>query len=160
MKERETTGSDTVCLEGAGANCVNETNVAMKVVEERILRRAIETIEKEFGEEEAVRAGVEETVGASDPIVRVPDENDKLIEISNWTAFGVSSGVCTNDFLRMQKVIRGLNVGTVNIWEVPGYRIEMSPFGGIKDSGNGYKEGVIEAMKSFTNVKTFSLPWN
>ena len=33
------------------------------------------------------------------------------------------------------------------------------PFGGIKDSGNGYKEGVIEAMKSFTNVKTFSLPW-
>ena len=56
-------------------------------------------------------------------------------------------------------VFRGLVVGTVNIWEVPGYRIEMSPFGGIKDSGNGYKEGVIEAMKSFTNVKTFSLPW-
>ena len=32
----------------------------------------------------------------------------------------------------------------------------MSPFGGIKDSGLGYKEGVIEAMKSFTNVKTFA----
>ena len=55
--------------------------------------------------------------------------------------------------------IQNLEVGTVNIWEVPGYRIEMSPFGGIKDSGLGYKEGVIEAMKSFTNVKTFSLPW-
>ena len=41
----------------------------------------------------------------------------------------------------------------------PGYRIEMSPFGGIKDSGLGYKEGVLEAMKSFTNVKTWSLPW-
>jgi len=40
-----------------------------------------------------------------------------------------------------------------------GYRIEMSPFGGIKDSGLGYKEGVLEAMKSFTNVKTWSLPW-
>jgi len=62
--------------------------------------------------------------------------------ISNSTAFGLSSGVCT-----------------VNIWEAPGYRIEMSPFGGIKDSGLGYKEGVIEAMKSFTNVKTYSLPW-
>ena len=47
----------------------------------------------------------------------------------------------------------------VNIWEVPGYRIEMSPFGGIKDSGNGVKEGVMEAMKFFTNVKTYSLPW-
>jgi acyl-CoA reductase-like NAD-dependent aldehyde dehydrogenase len=33
------------------------------------------------------------------------------------------------------------------------------PFGGINDSGNGYKEGVIEAMKSYTNLKTFSLPW-
>ena len=50
-------------------------------------------------------------------------------------------------------------MGTVNIWEVPGYRIEMSPFGGIKDSGNGIKEGVMEAMKFFTNVKTWSLPW-
>ena len=53
----------------------------------------------------------------------------------------------------------GMMDGTVNVWEVPGFRIEMSPFGGIKDSGLGYKEGVIEAMKSFTNVKTFSLPW-
>jgi acyl-CoA reductase-like NAD-dependent aldehyde dehydrogenase len=50
-------------------------------------------------------------------------------------------------------------VGTVNIWEVPGYRIEMSPFGGIKDSGLGYKEGALEAMKSYTNLKTYSLPW-
>ena len=31
--------------------------------------------------------------------------------------------------------------------------------GGIKDSGLGYKEGVQEAMKSFTNLKTYSLPW-
>ena len=29
----------------------------------------------------------------------------------------------------------------------------MSPFGGIKDSGNGVKEGVLEAMKFFTHVK-------
>lgn len=100
-----------------------------------------------------------ETFGPIIPIVRVPDEDDKVRTISNSTVFGLSAGVCTNDFRRMQAYIAGLRVGTVNIWEVPGYRIEMSPFGGIKDSGNGYKEGVIEAMKSFTNVKTFSLPW-
>ena len=47
----------------------------------------------------------------------------------------------------------------VNVREVPGYRLELTPFGGIKDSGLGYKEGVLEAMKSFTNVKTYSLPW-
>jgi putative phosphonoacetaldehyde dehydrogenase len=102
---------------------------------------------------------MEETFGPIVPIVRAPDKDDELIALSNSTAFGLSSGVCTNDYRRMQKYIAGLKVGTVNIWEVPGYRIEMSPFGGIKDSGNGYKEGVIEAMKSFTNVKTFSLPW-
>ena len=102
---------------------------------------------------------MEETFGPVIPIIRVPDEDDEVITISNSTAFGLSSGVCTNNFMRAKNYIQNLNVGTVNIWEVPGYRIEMSPFGGIKDSGLGYKEGVIEAMKSFTNVKTFSLPW-
>jgi putative phosphonoacetaldehyde dehydrogenase len=102
---------------------------------------------------------MEETFGPIVPIVRVPDDDESVMRISNSTAFGLSSGVCTNDFRRMQAYIKGLKVGTVNIWEVPGYRIEMSPFGGIKDSGLGYKEGVIEAMKSYTNVKTFSLPW-
>ncbi len=102
---------------------------------------------------------MEETFGPIIPIVRVPDDDAATIAISNATAFGLSSGVCTNDFNRMQHYIRDLQVGTVNIWEVPGYRTEMSPFGGIKDSGNGAKEGIVEAMKSFTSVKTFSLPW-
>ena len=102
---------------------------------------------------------VEETFGPIIPIVRVPDNDDDTIKISNSTNYGLSAGVCSNNFFRIQKYISGLDVGTVNIWEVPGYRIEMSPFGGIKDSGNGIKEGVQEAMKCFTNVKTFSLPW-
>ena len=102
---------------------------------------------------------MEETFGPVIPIIRVSDEDDKVIEISNSTSFGLSSGVCTNNFIRAKKYIQNLKVGTVNVWEVPGYRIEMSPFGGIKDSGLGYKEGVVEAMKSFTNIKTFSLPW-
>jgi putative phosphonoacetaldehyde dehydrogenase len=101
----------------------------------------------------------EETFGPVVPIVRVPNDDDEVIRISNSTPFGLSSGVCTNNLSRITKFIEGLNVGTVNIWEVPGYRIEMSPFGGIKDSGNGVKEGVMEAMKFFTNVKTWSLPW-
>ncbi len=102
---------------------------------------------------------MEETFGPIVPIVRVPDNDEEVMAISNSTDFGLSSGVCTNNFHRMHAYIEGLNVGTVNIWEQPGYRIEMSPFGGIKDSGNGVKEGVIEAMKFFTTVKTFSLPW-
>lgn len=101
----------------------------------------------------------EETFGPIVPIVRVPNDDAEVIRISNSTPFGLSSGVCTNNLGRITRFIEGLEVGTVNIWEVPGYRIEMSPFGGIKDSGNGVKEGVMEAMKFFTNVKTWSLPW-
>lgn len=102
---------------------------------------------------------MEETFGPIVPIVRVPDNDDAVMEISNSTEFGLSSGVCTNNLHRATAFIEGLDVGTVNIWEQPGYRIEMSPFGGIKDSGNGVKEGALEAMKYFTNVKTYSLPW-
>ncbi|RMF04759.1 MAG: phosphonoacetaldehyde dehydrogenase [Alphaproteobacteria bacterium] len=101
----------------------------------------------------------EETFGPVIPVVRVPDDDTQVMEISNSTPFGLSAGVCTNDLNRITAYVDGLKVGTVNIWEAPGYRIEMSPFGGIKDSGNGVKEGVLEAMKFFTNVKTYSLPW-
>jgi putative phosphonoacetaldehyde dehydrogenase len=101
----------------------------------------------------------EETFGPVIPIIRCPDDIAQVIRISNSTAYGLSSGVCTNRLDYITRFINELEVGTVNVWEVPGYRIEMSPFGGIKDSGLGYKEGVVEAMKSFTNVKTYSLPW-
>ena len=100
----------------------------------------------------------EETFGPVIPIIRVPDL-DAAIGVANATAYGLSSGVCTSRLEWITRCIDELQVGTVNVWEVPGYRIEMSPFGGIKDSGLGYKEGVAEAMKSFTNVKTYSLPW-
>ncbi|MDE9450325.1 phosphonoacetaldehyde dehydrogenase [Aliiroseovarius sp. Z3] len=102
---------------------------------------------------------MEETFGPIIPIVRVPDDDEEVMRISNSTQFGLSSGVCTNDLNRAIAYINGLDVGTCNIWEQPGYRIETSPFGGIKDSGNAVKEGVTEAMKFFTNVKTYSLPW-
>ena len=102
---------------------------------------------------------MEETFGPIIPIVRVPDNDEEVMVISNSTDFGLSSGVCTNDLNRAIAYINGLDVGTCNIWEQPGYRIETSPFGGIKDSGNAVKEGVSEAMKFFTNVKTYSLPW-
>lgn len=101
---------------------------------------------------------MEETFGPVIPIIRCKDI-EEILTIANGTAFGLSSGVCTDNLNYIKRFIAELETGTVNIWEVPGYRIEMSPFGGIKDSGLGYKEGVIEAMKSYTNVKTFSLPW-
>src|SRR4030095_10972194 len=99
-----------------------------------------------------------ETFGPVSPVIRFRDIDD-AIRISNGTAYGLSSSVCTNRLDYITRFVSELNVGTVNIREVPGYRLELTPFGGIKDSGLGYKEGVQEAMKSFTNTKTYSLPW-
>ena len=100
----------------------------------------------------------EETFGPVSPIIAFADIDD-AIRIANGTAYGLSSAVCTNRLDYITRFVAELDVGTVNVREVPGYRLELTPFGGIKDSGLGYKEGVQEAMKSFTNVKTYSLPW-
>ena len=99
-----------------------------------------------------------ESFGPLAPILSFKDI-DEAIALSNSTAYGLSSGVVTNNMEYALRFVRELKVGTVNINEVPGYRIECSPFGGIKDSGLGVKEGVIEAMKCFSFVKTFSMPW-
>jgi len=100
---------------------------------------------------------MQETFGPVSPVIRFKTV-DEAIAISNGTAYGLSSAVCTNRLDYINKFVAGLHVGTVNVREVPGYRLELTPFGGIKDSGLGYKEGVQEAIKSFTNLKTFSLP--
>ncbi|AMP06834.1 phosphonoacetaldehyde dehydrogenase [Collimonas pratensis] len=101
----------------------------------------------------------EETFGPVSPVIRCTDIAD-AIRISNSTPYGLSSSVCTNRMDYITRFVRELEVGSVNVREVPGYRLELTPFGGIKDSGLGYKEGVLEAMKSFSNTKTYSLPWN
>ena len=99
-----------------------------------------------------------ETFGPVSPVIRF-SSIEQAIRIANGTAYGLSSSVCTNRLDYITRFVSELNVGSVNVREVPGYRLELTPFGGIKDSGLGYKEGVQEAMKSFTNVKTYSLPW-
>ena len=106
----------------------------------------------------AMTVAREETFGPVSPIIRFKTIDD-AIRISNGTAYGLSSAVCTNRLDHITRFVSELQVGSVNVREVPGYRLELTPFGGIKDSGLGYKEGVQEAIKSFTNLKTYSLPW-
>jgi len=101
---------------------------------------------------------VEESFGPLAPILPVKNLDD-AIELANGTAFGLSCGVVTRDMDQALACVKRIRTGTVNINAIPGYRIESSPFGGVKDSGLGVKEGVIEAIKYMTNVKTFSLPW-
>ncbi|HYC10886.1 MAG TPA: phosphonoacetaldehyde dehydrogenase [Steroidobacteraceae bacterium] len=100
----------------------------------------------------------QETFGPVSPVMTFGTIED-AIRIANSTVYGLSSAVCTNRLDYITRCVSELNVGSVNVREVPGYRLELTPFGGIKDSGLGYKEGVQEAIRSFTNVKTYSLPW-
>jgi phosphonoacetaldehyde dehydrogenase len=100
-----------------------------------------------------------ETFGPVAPIIRFKTL-DEAITIANNTPYGLSGAVVSNHWPSIQRVITELETGTVNVNEAPSYRLEWTPFGGVKDSGLGYKEGVIEAMKAYTYVKTYSLPWN
>lgn len=101
----------------------------------------------------------EETFGPVAAILRF-DTLDEAIAIANDTDYGLSAGVVSDHWPSIQRCIGEIDAGTVNVNEAPSYRLEWTPFGGIKDSGLGYKEGVIETMKAMTWVKTYSLPWD
>ena len=109
-----------------------------------------------------VPAGAElvatETFGPVAPIIRVSGL-DEAIATANRTPYALSSGVCTFDWRAITRCIRELRAGTVNVREVPGWRTELTPFGGIGDSGLGVKEGVREAMRAMSFTKLYTLPW-
>lgn len=99
-----------------------------------------------------------ETFGPVAPIIRVSGL-DEAIATANGTPYALSSGVCTSDWPAIARCIRELHAGTVNVREVPGWRTELTPFGGIGDSGLGVKEGIREAMCAMSYIKLYTLPW-
>ncbi len=101
---------------------------------------------------------VAESFGPLAPVICVKDLDD-AIAYANAGSFGLSSAVVTNNLQDAMRCVREIDSGTTNVNQVPGYRIEYSPFGGIKDSGLGIKEGVAEAMRFMTSLKSYSLPW-
>ena len=105
----------------------------------------------ERGQDGDVRTGI-----AGDPVPRHRRRDPHLERHRLWPVF-----VGVHESARLHHALRrgaGASARSTSA-KFPGYRLELTPFGGIKDSGLGYKEGVQEAMKSFTNTKTYSLPW-
>ena len=100
-----------------------------------------------------------ETFGPVAPIIRVADL-DEAIAAANSTPYALSSAVCTFDWRAIARCIRELRAGTVNVREVPGWRTELTPFGGVGDSGLGVKEGVREAIRAMSFTKLYTLPWS
>lgn len=71
---------------------------------------------------------------------------------ANDTPFGLQAGVFTNDLEHVKAAHRDLEVGGVMINNVPGFRIDSMPYGGVKDSGLG-REGVRYAMEEMTEPR-------
>jgi acyl-CoA reductase-like NAD-dependent aldehyde dehydrogenase len=68
----------------------------------------------------------EEIFGPVSPIITFKNI-DEAVNISNGTAFGLSSGICTHRMDDAMLFATELKIGTVNMWEVPRYRIEFTP---------------------------------
>ena len=78
---------------------------------------------------------------------------DDALRLVNDSRFGLQAGVFTRDTGRAMRAFEMLEVGGVLINQVPTWRVENMPYGGIKDSGFG-REGVRYAMEEMTEIKT------
>ena len=83
---------------------------------------------------------------------RYRDFEDAL-RIINDSRYGLQAGVFTRDLGRVWQAFETLEVGGVLINQVPTWRVENMPYGGIKDSGFG-REGVRYAMEEMTEIRS------
>lgn len=81
----------------------------------------------------------------------------EAIALANQSEYGLAASIWTQDQDRARRVADALQVGMpwVNCWNL---RVLETPFGGFKNSGNGHREGVPDAMEFFTEKKTVTMP--
>lgn len=79
-------------------------------------------------------------------------DDDQAIKMVNDTRYGLQAGVYTNDINRSWKYIKGLEVGGVLINDIPNFRVDLMPYGGVKESGIG-REGPGFAVEEMTEIK-------
>ena len=77
---------------------------------------------------------------------------DQALRAVNDSTFGLQAGVFTRDLYKAQKAWDELDVGGVVIGDVPSWRVDNMPYGGVKDSGLG-REGVRFAMEDMTEIR-------
>jgi acyl-CoA reductase-like NAD-dependent aldehyde dehydrogenase len=77
---------------------------------------------------------------------------DEAIDRINDSVFGLQAGVFTRDLYKAQRAWDRLAVGAVLIGEVPSWRVDHMPYGGIKDSGLG-REGLRFAIEDMTEIR-------
>ncbi len=77
---------------------------------------------------------------------------EEAIERVNESRFGLQAGVFTSGLANAWRAFDELEVGGVMINDIPGYRIDHMPFGGVKESGLG-REGLRWAMEDMTELR-------
>jgi acyl-CoA reductase-like NAD-dependent aldehyde dehydrogenase len=80
------------------------------------------------------------------------DDFDAALDMVNDSKFGLQAGIFTRDLYKMLTAWDRLDVGGVVIGDVPSYRVDNMPYGGVKDSGLG-REGVRFAMEDMTEIR-------
>ena len=77
---------------------------------------------------------------------------DNAISMVNDSKFGLQAGIFTRDFYKVQQAWDEMEVGGVVVGDVPSYRVDNMPYGGVKDSGIG-REGILFAMEDMTEIR-------
>ena len=93
----------------------------------------------------------EEAFGPVAILSRFAQFEDALAEV-NDSKFGLQAGIFTRDLFQMFDAWDRLEVGGILINDVPSYRVDNMPYGGVKDSGLG-REGVRFAMEDMTEIR-------
>ncbi|MGY1739450.1 MULTISPECIES: aldehyde dehydrogenase family protein [unclassified Blastococcus] len=89
-------------------------------------------------------------------VITVVDSVDEAFARVDESRFGLQAGVFTRDLTLAFRAARELEVGGVVIGDVPSFRAEQMPYGGLRDSGTG-REGVRAAMEDLTEQRVLVL---
>jgi acyl-CoA reductase-like NAD-dependent aldehyde dehydrogenase len=97
------------------------------------------------------KLNIEEAFGPVAFLIRF-ERFGEALDIVNDSKFGLQAGIFTRDLFQMFDAWDTLEVGGVVINDVPSYRVDNMPYGGVKDSGLG-REGVRFAMEDMTEIR-------
>ena len=74
----------------------------------------------------------------------------------NSSKFGLQAGIFTNNFKSIMRAYDEIEAGGIVVNDVPTFRVDNQPYGGMKDSGFG-REGVKYAMEEMSEIKILSI---
>ena len=103
------------------------------------------------GVDRNTKLNIEEAFGPVAFLIKFSDFNEAL-DVVNDSKFGLQAGIFTRDLFKMFDAWDRLEVGGVVINDVPSYRVDNMPYGGVKESGLG-REGVRFAMEDMTEIR-------